>query len=161
MPILRVNSGRSSPRALESAPVGSGIALEVPVEHGHRTESESLDGLQSFSGEVERITGITDKDITTEEISVAIPRFPEEHCSMFERRQVIRSVVSEENLLRLNFFEQVDVPRFEEFSLNAAPEVRSVLLTFEHIEDGTNVFLRATEQIIVQNDPAVSNGKLA
>ena len=141
VPVRGVDSGRSGPRALESAPVVSGIALEVPVEHGHRTETESLDGLQSFSGEVERITGITDKDITTEEISVAIPRFPEEHCSMFERRQVIRSIVSEENLLRLNFFEQVDVPRFEKFSLNAAPEVRPVLLTFEHIEDSADMFL--------------------
>ncbi len=149
VPVRGVDSGRSGPRALESAPVVSGIALEVPVEHGHRTETESLDGLQSFSGEVERITGITDKDITTEEISVAIPRFPEEHCSMFERRQVIRSVVSEENLLRLNLLEEFNVPRFEEFSLNAAPEVRSVLLAFEHVKDGTNVFLRATEQIIV------------
>ena len=64
MPIRRVNSGRSSPRALESAPVASGIALEVPIEHGHRTEAESLDGLQPFSGEVKRITGITDEDIT-------------------------------------------------------------------------------------------------
>ena len=105
---------------MESAPVACSIALEVPVEHGHRTETESLNGLQSFSGEVERITWITDKDITTEEISVAIPRFPEEHCSMFERRQVIRSVVSEENLLRLNLLEEFNVPRFEEFSLNAA-----------------------------------------
>ena len=64
MPVRGVNSGRSSPRALESAPVAGGIALEVPVEHGHRTEAESLYGLQPFSGEVERITGITDKDVT-------------------------------------------------------------------------------------------------
>ena len=80
---------------------------------------------------------------------------------MFERREVIRSVVSEENLLRLDLLEEFNVPRFEKFSLNAAPEVWPVLLTFEHVEDSANVFLRATEQIIVQNDPAVSNGKLA
>ena len=64
MPVRRVDSGRSSPRALESAPVAGGIALEVPVEHGHRTEAESLDGLQPFSGEVEGIAGITDEDVT-------------------------------------------------------------------------------------------------
>ena len=64
MPVRGVNSGRSSPRALESAPVAGGIALEVPVEHGHRTEAESLYGLQPFSGEVEGIAGITDEDIT-------------------------------------------------------------------------------------------------
>ena len=80
---------------------------------------------------------------------------------MFERGQVIRSVVSEENLLRLDLLEEFNVPSLEKFSLNAAPEVRPVLLTFEHIEDCTNVFLRATEQIVVQDDPAVSNGKLA
>lgn len=64
MPVRRVNSGRSSPRALKSAPVASGIALEVSVEHGHRTEAESLNGFQPFSGEVKRITGITYEDIT-------------------------------------------------------------------------------------------------
>ena len=66
---------------------------------------------------------------------------------MFERREVIRSIVSEENLLRLDFFEQVDVPRLEKFSFNAASEVWSILLTFEHIEDSADVFLRATEQV--------------
>ena len=64
MPVRGVNSGRSSPRALESTPVAGSIALEVPVEHGHRTEAESLDGLQPFSGEVEGIAGITDEDVT-------------------------------------------------------------------------------------------------
>ena len=64
MPVRRVNSGRSSPRALESAPIGSGIALKVSIEHGHRTETEILDGFQSFSGEVEGIAGITDEDVT-------------------------------------------------------------------------------------------------
>ena len=43
MPMRRVDSGRSSPRALEFAPVRSGIALEVSVEHGHRAKAESLD----------------------------------------------------------------------------------------------------------------------
>ena len=113
MPVRRVNSGRSSPRALESAPIAGSFTFEVSVKHGHRTEAESLDGLQPFSGEVEGIAGITDKDVTAEEVSIAVTRFLEEHCGMFERRQVIRSVVSEENLLRLNFSEQVDVPRFE------------------------------------------------
>ena len=149
MPFWGVNSGRSSPRALESTPVASGIAFEVPVEHGHRTEAKSLDGFQPFSGEVKGIAGITDEDVTAEEVSIAVTRFLEEHCGMFERRQVIRCVVSEENLLRLNFSEQVDVPRFEKFSLNAAPEVWPVLLAFEHIKDGTNVFLRTTEQVVV------------
>ena len=74
MPILRVNSGRSSPRALESAPVGSGIALEVPVEHGHRTENESLYSFQSFSGEIEGIVVITDKDITAKNAPVVVAR---------------------------------------------------------------------------------------
>ena len=123
MPVRGVDSGRSSPQALESAPITSGIALEVPVEHGHRTETESLDGLQSFSGEVERITGITDEDITAKEVSIAVTSVLEEPCGMFERRKVIRSIVSEENLLRPNFFEQVDVPGLEQFSFNAASEV--------------------------------------
>ena len=132
---------------MESAPVASGIAFEVSVKHGHRTEAESFDGFQSFGGEVERITWITDEDITTEEVSIAVTRIPEEPCGMFERRQVIRCVVSEKNLLRLDLLEEFNVPRFEKFSLNAAPEVRPVLLTFEHVEDGANVFLRATEQV--------------
>lgn len=105
MPVRGVNSGRSSPRALESTPVAGSIALEVPVEHGHRTEAKSLYGLQSFSGVIEGIAGITDKDVTAEEVSIAVTRFLEEHCGMFEGREVIRCVVSEENLLRLNFFE--------------------------------------------------------
>ena len=145
---------------MESAPVAGSITFEVPVEHGHRTEAESLDSLQTFSGEVERITRITDEDVTAEEVSIAVARLLEELCGMFERREVIRSVVSEENLLRLDLLEKFDVLRLEKFSLNAAPKVRSVLLTFEHIKDSANVSLRATEQIIVQNDPAISNGKL-
>mgnify|MGYP006872983586 CR=1 FL=1 len=36
MPVRRVDSGGSSPRALGSAPIVSSLALEVPVEHGHR-----------------------------------------------------------------------------------------------------------------------------
>ena len=94
----RVDSGRSSPRALEFAQFASGIAFEISVEHGHRTESESFDSFQPFSGVVERITGITDEDITTEEISITVPRFPEKHYSMFERMEVIRGVVSENSL---------------------------------------------------------------
>ena len=147
MPIWGVNSGRSSPRTLKSAPVGSCIALEVSVEHGHRAEAESLDGLQSFSGEVKGIARIPDEDITAKKVSIAVPRLFEEHCGMFERREVIRSVVSEENLLRLDLLKKFDMPSLEEFSLNTAPEVRSVLLTFEHVEDGANVFLGASEQV--------------
>ena len=64
MPVRRIDSGRSSPRALESAPVAGSIALEVPVEHGHRTEAESLYSFQSFSSEVEGTSGITDEDVT-------------------------------------------------------------------------------------------------
>ena len=85
MPVRRVNSGGSSPRALESAPVAGSIALEISVEHGHRTEAESLDGLQPFSSEIEGIAGITDEDITAEEISVAISSFLEKFSGMFER----------------------------------------------------------------------------
>ncbi len=132
---------------MESAPITSGIAFEIPVEHGHRTEAESLDSLQPFSGEVERITRITDEDVTAEEVSIAVARLLEEPCGMFERREVIRSVVSEENLFRIDFPEQFDVPRLEKFSLNAAPKVRSVLLTFEHIKDSANVSIRTTEQV--------------
>ena len=113
VPVLGINRGRSSPRALELTPFVCRIAYEVPVEHGHRTEAESLDGFQPFSSEVEGITGITEKDVTAEEVSIAVTRFLEEQCGMFERREVIGGVVSEENLLRLNFFEQVYVPRFE------------------------------------------------
>ena len=39
---------------------------------------------------------------------------------MFERREVIRSVVSEENLLRLDLLEEFNVPRLEKFNLNTA-----------------------------------------
>ena len=146
----KVDSGRSSPRALESAPFESSIALEVSVEHGHRTEAESLDGLQSFSGEVGRIAGITDEDITAKNASVAVARLPKEMSGMFKRRQVVRSVISEENLLRLNFSEQVDMPRFEEFSFNAASELRPVLLTFEHIKNSSYMLLRTSEYIIIE-----------
>ena len=147
MPVLSINCARSSPRALESAPFAGSIALEVPVEHGHRTETESLYSFQSFGGKVERITGITYEDITAKNAPIAVARFPEEMSGMFKRRQVIRSIVSKENLFRLNLLEQVDVPRLEKFSLNAAPEVWPVLLAFEHVEDGANVFLGATEQV--------------
>ena len=77
MPVRRVDSGRSSPRALESAPIARGIAFEIPVEHGHRTETESFDSFETFSSEVERITVITDENITAKNTPVAIARFPE------------------------------------------------------------------------------------
>lgn len=85
VPVLGINSGRSAPRALEFTPFVCSIAFEVPVEHGHRTEAESLYGLQPFSGEVKGIAGITDEDITAEEISVAISSFLEKFSGMFER----------------------------------------------------------------------------
>ena len=157
----RVNSGRSSPRALESAPIASSLAPEVSVEHGHRAETESLYSFESFSSEVERIAGITDQDITTKNAPVAVACLPEEMSGMFKRRQVIRSIVSKENLFRLNLLEQVDVPRFEEFSLNAAPELWPLFLAFKHIKNGSDMFFRASEQIIVQQYPAVSNRKFA
>lgn len=72
MPVRRVNSGGSSPRALESAPIASSLAFEVSVKHGHRAESESFDSFEPFSGEVERITGIADKDITAKNATVAV-----------------------------------------------------------------------------------------
>ena len=103
MPIWRIDSSRSSPRALEFAPVCSGITFDVPVEHGHRTEAESFDSFKPFSGKVERIAWITNEDVTAKNIPVAIARFPEEFSGVFERRKVIRSVISEENLFRLDF----------------------------------------------------------
>ncbi len=105
MPIWRVDSGGSSPRALESAPIESSLAFEVSVEHSHRTETESLYSFQSLSGKVERITGIADKDVTAKNAPIAVARLPEEISGMFKRRQVIRSVISEENLLRLDLLE--------------------------------------------------------
>ena len=77
MPVRKVDSGRSSPRALESAPFESSIALEVSVEHGHWAETESFDSFETFSSEVERITVITDENITAKNTPVAIARFPE------------------------------------------------------------------------------------
>ena len=105
MPVRRVDSGRSSPRALESAPFESSIALEVSVEHGHRTETESLYSFETFSSEVERITWITNENVTAKNVPIAVARLPEEISGMFKRRQVIRSVISEENLLRLDLLE--------------------------------------------------------
>ena len=146
----RVDSGRSSPRALEFAPFVSSIAIEVSVEHGHRTEAESFDGFESFSGEVERITGIADKDITAKNASVAVARLPKEMSGMFKRRQVIGSIVGKENLFRLNLLEQVDVPRLKEFSLNTACKFWSVLLTFKHIKNGSDMSFRTSEDIIIE-----------
>ena len=59
MPVRRVDSGKSSPRALESSPIASSLAFEISVEHSHRTETESLYSFQSLSGKVERIEIIT------------------------------------------------------------------------------------------------------
>ena len=110
MPVRGVDSGGSSPRALESAPFASGFALEVSVEHGHRTEAESLYSFESLSGKVKRIAGITDEDITAKNAPIAVTRFLEKLSGVFERRQVIRSVVCEENLFWLNLLEQFNVP---------------------------------------------------
>ena len=71
--------------ALESAPITSGIASEVPVEHGHWTEAESLNSLKPFGSEIEWIAGITDEDVTTKNAPVAVARFPEKLSGMFER----------------------------------------------------------------------------
>ena len=81
MPIWRIDSGRSSPRTLESAPFESSIALEVSVKHGHRTETESLYSFESFSSEVEGITWITDEDITAKNAPVAVARLLKEMSS--------------------------------------------------------------------------------
>ncbi len=142
MPVRGVDSGRSSPRTLKSAPIMSSIAREVSVEHGHRTEAERLDGLQPFSSEVEGVSGITDEDITAKDAPVAVARLPKEVSSMFERREVIRSVVGEENLLGLNLFEQLNVPRPKEFSLDAACELRPVLLEFKHVKNSPDMVFR-------------------
>ena len=150
MPMRRIDSGRSSPRALESAPIESSLAFEVSVEHSHRTETESLYSFQSLSGEVERITGITDKDITAKNAPVAVASFPEKMSGMFERRQVIGSIVSKENLFRLNLLKQVDVPRLKEFSLNTACKFWPVLLEFKHIKNGSDMFFRTSEYIIIE-----------
>ena len=102
MPVRRVDSGRSSTRTLESAPFESSIALEVSVKHGHRTENESLYSFESFSGEVEGITMITDEDITAKNAPVAVARHLKEMSGMFKRRQIVRSIISKENLIKLN-----------------------------------------------------------
>ena len=139
MPFRRVNSGRSSPRTLESAPFWSSITFEISVKHGHRTETESLYSFKSFSSEVERVTGITNEDVTAKNTPVAIARLPKEISGMFKRRQVVRGVISEENLFRFNIPEQFDVPRLENFSLKAAPKFRSLFLAFEHVKNGSYV----------------------
>ena len=86
MPVRGIDSGRPSPRALESAPIMSGVALKVSVKHGHRAEAEIFDGLKLFSNEVERIAGITDEDITAQNISVAVLCLFEKLSGMFKRR---------------------------------------------------------------------------
>ena len=103
MPIRRVNSGWPRPRALEFAPIVSGFTFEVSVEHGHRTETEIFNSFQSLSSFVKSIAGITDKGVTTKNIPVAITSFLKKFSGIFERRQIIRSIVSEENLLGFNF----------------------------------------------------------
>ena len=150
MPMRGVDSGGSSPRALESAPIAGSLALEVPVEHGHRTETESLYSFESFGSEIERIAGITDEDITAKNAPVAVASFPEEMSGMFKRRQVIRSIISKENLFRLDLLEQVDVPRLKEFSLNTACKFWPVLLEFKHIKNGSDMFFRTSEYIIIE-----------
>ena len=139
MPVKRVGSGGSSLRALRSAQIARSISLEVPVEHGHRIETESLYSFKSFSSEVERVTGITNEDVTAKNTPVAIARLPKEISGMFKRRQVVRGVISEENLFRFNIPEQFDVPRLENFSLKAAPKFRSLFLAFEHVKNGSYV----------------------
>ena len=161
MPVRRVNSGRSSPRTLESAPFRSSITFEISVKHSHRTETESLYSFETFSSEVERITWITNENVTAKNIPVAIVRLPEKLSGMFKRRQIVRSVISEENLFRFDFPEEFDVPRLEEFSLDPARKLWSVLLAFKHVKNSSDMFFRTSEDIIIKQIPAVGNGKLA
>ena len=134
MPVRRVNSGRSSPRTLESAPFRSSFTFEISVKHSHSTETESLYSFESFSSEVERITWITNENVTAKNIPVAIVRLPEKLSGMFKRRQIVRSVISEENLFRFDFPEEFDVPRLEEFSLDPARKLWPLLLVFKHVK---------------------------
>ncbi len=52
------------------------------------------------------------------------------------------------------------MPRLKEFSLNAARNFWSVLLTFKHVTNGSDMFLRTSEDIIIKQIPAISNVKL-
>ena len=52
------------------------------------------------------------------------------------------------------------MPRLEKFSLNAAPEIWPLFLAFKHVKDSSNVNFGINENIIVQENPGVSNGKL-
>ncbi len=79
---------------------------------------------------------------------------------MFKRRSVIRSIVSKENLFRLDLLEQVNVPRLKKFSLNVGSKFRYLFLAFKHVKNGNDVLFRTSKKIIVQQYPAVSNGKL-
>ena len=166
MPVRRVDGSRSSPRTLGSAPFWSSITFEISVlrsaiKHGHRAENESLLSFQSFSGEVERITWITNENVTAKNIPVAIVRLPEEMSSMFKRRQIVRSVINEENLFRLDLLEQVNVPRLKEFSLDPACKLWPVLLAFKHVKNGSDMFFRTNKDVIIEQIPAISNGKFA
>ena len=147
MPVKRVGSGGSSLRALRSAQIARSISLEVPVEHGHRIETESLYSFESFSSEVERVFWITDEDITSKNAPVAVACLLEYLSGMFERLQVIRSVISEENLLRFDFPEQFDVPRLENFSLDPACKLWPVLLTFKHVKDSLYMLFRTSNKV--------------
>ena len=154
MPVRRVDGSRSSPRTLGSAPFLSSITFEISVlrsaiKHGHRAETESLLSFQSFSGEVERITWITNENVTAKNIPVAIACLFEEMSGMFKRRQIVRSVINEENLFRFDFPEQFNVPRLKKFSLNAAPKFRSLFLAFKHVKNGDDVLFRTSKNIII------------
>ncbi len=81
------------------------ITFEVSVKHGHRTENESLYSFETFISEIERIVGITDKDVTLKEVSIVIARFHEEMSGVFKRWQVIRSIICEENLFSFDISE--------------------------------------------------------
>lgn len=69
---------------------------------------------------------------------------------MFKRRQVVRSVICKENLFRLDFPKQFDAPRLKEFSLNTARKFWPVFLAFKHIKNGSDMFFRTSEDIIIE-----------
>ena len=81
---------------------------------------------------------------------------------MFKRRQVVRGVISEEDLFRFDFPEEFDVPRFKEFSLDPARKLWSVLLAFKHVKNGSDMFSEQARILLSSKfQPSVSNGKLA
>lgn len=73
--------------------------------------------------------------------------FFEDFSGMFKRRSVIRSIVSKENLFRLDLLEQVNVPRLKKFSLNVGSKFRYLFLAFKHVKNGNDVLFRTSKEV--------------